>query len=163
MALFGRDHDRDLGDRGGLWNRGYDRMHGFSRDQPEPRERYLGMYRYEPDMGANRYDRDRETPGYDRDNRSRWQTNFGDPFGDRAARTPMRVIRGGYRTGYDQGYRGGDRSDVRYGRDRSYDRDFRRADPTGYDPYASRGETGPRGNERSRWTYGRGYDTGWFW
>ncbi len=29
----------------------------------------------------------------------RWRTDNGDPFGDRAARTPMRVIRGRFRRG----------------------------------------------------------------
>lgn len=154
MALFGRDYDRDYGYRGDAWGRGYDRGYrpgwgGSNRDDP-----YLGMTRANRGFGGSMYDRDYGARGYDRGYKSRWQTDHGDPFGDRAAHTPMRMIRGPYhREGYDRGFRG----DARYGRD------YYEANPMGYDPYGSAREgTWMRGGERGYRPYGRGYDTGWF-
>lgn len=72
--------------------------------------------------------------GYDRGMRDRWQTDHGDPFGDRAAHTPMRMVREGHE--YDRGYRG-------------YDRDFGNRDFDDRNRY--------RGSYRSN-----RYDSGWF-
>jgi hypothetical protein len=158
MALFGRDYDRDYGYRGGTWNRDYDRNFraDWNRGDRDIGDRGVGNR----DMGywgGNRYDRDFGAMGYDRSYKSRWETDFGDPFGDRSARTPMRMIRGEYEGG-DRGYQGANR----------YGRDYYEANPMGYDPYAGRpGYTGRegtwmRGYDRNYRTSGRGYDTGWF-
>ncbi len=131
--------------------------------------------------GVTGYDRDYGSmggSGYDREGgrygKSRWQTDQGDPFGDRERNTPIRSTRGefenydrdfgagGYRRGgYDRGYGGADRG---YGgADRGYGGAGR-----GYGG-ANRGYTGAdRGygdNDRGRaWSgnRGRGYDRGWF-
>lgn len=151
MALFGRDYDRDFGYYGDRF-RGEDRMYGG---------RWAG---YDPDYGygagAGAYDRDF---GY----KSRWQTDYGDPFGDRVSHTPMRMVRGDFRGGYGSEY------------GNAYERGRYGANPMGYDPYAGRGyggrDIGVRGsrwNRGSRWGRrpGRGwggpaesgYDQGWF-
>ena len=162
MALFGRDYDRNFGHRGGLGNRGYDRGHRSGWNPYDRDVSSFGGVRYEPSMERNRYDREFGGSEYDRGYKSRWQTNHGDPFGDRAAHTPMRVIRGEYRSDYDRGYRGGDRQDFRSNRGNPYDRNFHEGGSAGYDPYSSREGTRMRGGGRNNRTYGRGYDTGWF-
>ncbi len=154
MALFGRDYDRDYGNRGDTWNRGYDRSYrsgGGSYDRG-------GMTRDNRGWAASGYDRDMRTSGYDRAYKSRWQTDFGDPFGDRTARTPMRMIRGEYQSGYDRGFRGSNR-DLERG-NTGYGRDYYEANPMSYDPHPA----GNRGGNRARGNrpYGRGYDAGWF-
>lgn len=78
--------------------------------------------------------------GYDRGMRNRWQTDNGDPFGDRAAHTPMRIMREGYDRGYDQSYRSGQRG---------YDRDF------------GNREFNDRDRHRGAYRNNR-YDSGWF-
>lgn len=136
MALF---YDREFGRD---WNPGYDR--GYRGE--------AGWRGYEGEgmMGRGRYDR-----GF----KSRWQTDYGDPFGDRAARTPMRMIRGEF---------GG--SGDRFGWGSSYDRDYS-GHSMAYDPYLrmprgmpsenrwNRYDRGYRGNEMGR--RGR-YDSGWY-
>ena len=103
---------------------------------------------------TNDYDRDygynAETTGYDRNYKSRAQTDFGDPFGDRQSRTPIRMIRGEYEGGYDNNFRAGNRNEYegaydnnfrsgnRGFRGNTYDRDYG-ANPMGYDPYYDRG------------------------
>ena len=149
MALFGPDYDRDYGygprgrpgrTYGAGWG-GYDR--GFR-----------GGY------GGTEYD-----AGY----KSRWQTDVGDPYGDRANRTPMRMIRGDfhgygedYRPAQDRGFRGGVERPPRYGRS-----------PMGYDPYQNRGGYQGRPGRWNREGWNREspgyrgysenrYDAGWF-
>lgn len=82
--------------------------------------------------------------GYDRGYKSRQETDYGDPFGDRQNRTPIRMTRGEYqgggsrggasRGGYDTGYRGGNREN----RNPRYERDYS-ANPMSYDPYSGGG------------------------
>lgn len=147
MALFGRDYDRDFGARRSAWDRGYDRTYRSDWNRGDRDNRFWG--------GASRYDREMGASGYDRGYKSRWQTDFGDPFGDRTSRTPMRMIRGEYEGGYDRGYRGENR----------YGRDFYEANPMGYEPYSGRRGTWSRGYDRGYRGSGRGrggYDSGWF-
>jgi hypothetical protein len=157
MALFGRDYDREYGYGAGnrpgrMYGAGWG---GYDRS-------FRGRY------GAMEYDADH---GY----KSRWQTDYGDPYGDRINRTPIRVIRGEFHGGYGADYRAA-----------GYDRGFggARDRPSGYgrvdyDPYRSRGAfEGPPGRW-NRGAWGRGgswreegpgyrgysenrYDTGWF-
>ena len=146
MALFGRDYDRDFsrGYRGSNWggNRTYysepggaplnrDRFdRGYSRDLG-----YSGASRYDTGFGATEYDR-----GY----KSRWQTDYGDPYGDRQQNTPMRVIREQHGD-YDRGF-----TSTRY------DRNFNSSPyPMGYRSYSARG-----GYDTGFTTRNRGYDTG---
>ena len=133
MTFFGRDYDRDYGYRParGPW--------GNDRSQWGPTGAYPNETRWGAGdrgygwAGTNRYGAEFDR-GYDRGYKSRWQTDYGDPFGDRQKHTPIRVfneephgIRGwestydrdynsspypmGYRTwnqrhGYDNGYYG---------------------------------------------------------
>lgn len=154
MALF---YDRDYGHN---WNRGYDRGYrgrsgwsdldrGFDRNFDRGFDRNFDRSQR---MSGNRYD-----GGF----KSRWQTDFGDPFNDRGSRTPMRMTRGEFR--------GSNERDFGWGS--SYDRDYA-ANSMGYDPYNNPG----RGNQGiGRWNrYDRpyrghrgssmrgGYDEGWF-
>lgn len=151
MALFGRDYDREYGyGAGPRGNRMYGTgWGGYDRN-------YRAGY-----GGATEYD---EGYGY----KSRWQTDFGDPYGDRSNRTPMRVIRGEFRGDYGGDYRGFSRPD--------YDRSGRYgANPMSYDPYENRGGYQGRGtgwNRGGRWNAGANrdypgygenrYDRGWF-
>lgn len=165
MALFGRDYDREYGYRG-TW----DRDRGYAAGSPG--------YGYGGSSWGG-YDRGYGFTGdaYDRGYKSRTQTDFGDPFGDRTSRTPMRMIHGEFR-GYDRGFRGYDRGF------RGYDRGFRGydtgytggglgrtgrygANPMGYEPYEGRGDWNRgagwnRGTERGYGARGGGYDRGWF-
>ena len=57
-------------------------------------------YDFGPPPGPHRYPPDHDRPArtfYDRGFKSSWQTEHGDPFGDRARGTPIRVVRGDYR------------------------------------------------------------------
>lgn len=187
-AGYDRDFgNRDLGDRdygtaaygnygygagGGSWQRP-----GGSRLEPESRDVYdrdrswyagrgggMGM----GGAGAWNYDRDfdRGTPysayerdaRYDREYKSRWQTDQGDPFGDRANRTPIRMTRGefhNYDADFGRTYGAGSGT----GYDRDLGRGYNRG--VGYDPYdaddarLNRGGWGAAGRNR-------GYDRGWF-
>lgn len=162
MGLFGRDYDREYGygsrPRGermyGAGPRGYDR--GFGPG-------YTGTGYGRTGYGeAMEYDADY---GY----KSRWQTDYGDPYGDRANNTPFRVMRGefhGYgrdfESGYDRGYRGPEPGGMgRYG-----------GNPMSYDPYGSESRgfrSGPPNRERGGWwnedaergRWGQGTDRGW--
>jgi hypothetical protein len=68
---------------------------GYARDYDRYGPRRQG-FRSDP-WGADRigyrgrYD---DGYGYESYRKSRWQTDYGDPFGDRQRHTPMRVIRG---------------------------------------------------------------------
>lgn len=90
-----------------------------------------GMSGYDRDHGATR------GRGYDREGgrygKSRWETDQGDPFGDRDRNTPIRTTRGefeaydrdygatGYgRGGYDRGYGGYAANRGDFGADRGY-------------------------------------------
>jgi hypothetical protein len=132
MALFGRGYDRDYDreysrrssfERGGrgMWGNpaygGYDAGYGASRRLNQPGIGYGAEYgasrpSYRPEGG---YDWQ-----YDRPYKSRWQTDYGDPFGDREQQTPFRVIRG------EGGHPGG-----RGFRAAEYGGDYRRT-PAGY-------------------------------
>lgn len=110
---------------------------------------------YGPAYGAGSnmdYDRDygyRGTAyGYDHNMKSRAQTDRGDPYGDRAAHTPVRVMRGGYE---------------RNGMGIDYDRQYKEG--LGDDPYYNRGGMNAGGMYRGNNMYDRGYrdnDRGWF-
>jgi hypothetical protein len=158
MALFGNDYDNDFGYRTGRWgayDRGYLGNAGERagwRDEP-------GYDRGYTAFGGN--------PGneYDRGYKNRWQTDYGDPFGDRTSRTPMRAIRGPYRTQhpcYDRGYLGYDRGYSPMDRNlrSGYGEDYRAANPMSYEPYR-RGSRN-RYDERFSRLYGRDRDAGWF-
>lgn len=82
---------------------------------------------------------------YDQGYKSRWQTDYGDPYGDRRYHTPMRVIRGSAH-GYDRTPR--------------YGRDYNAGYPFGYLPYSARAGYDSGYNRRFP-QYG-GYDRGWF-
>jgi hypothetical protein len=157
MALFGRDYDETY--RGRPWS---DR--GFWGRSGTPMRPYQGDYGYgtygtgttgRKDFDRFGYDRDfrGHSPGtfdrgYDRGYKSRWQTDYGDPFGDRQQHTPMRVIRGDARH-YDQSFWN---NDVDWNRTHY---------PFGYKPYSARAgyDTG-YDNSRSHRNFG--YDRGWF-
>lgn len=188
MALFGRDYDNDYGrdfNRGGMFgnrprggrnevygnrgdtygNRGG--MYGGGWDQD--RNRGSGRGRSDSWTGAgpgapgyDRYDRSYRSSGYggdyDRNYKSQWQTDHGDPFGDRSSHTPMRVIRGEYQARGDR-----DRNDRGwFGSDRDrYEADYS-SNPMGYDPYRSRESSmergwGMRGGYEGGSRYGRDY------
>jgi hypothetical protein len=168
MGLFGNDYDRDYGYRRN-WGTGYDNTYrmgnrtGYDRNWGT-----WGTYANDRDNGYMGGDRDYGYMGggYDRDYKSRWQTDYGDPFGDRGANTPMRMIRGEYRSDYDRNFRptGYDRN-FGYNASAGYDRDYYEANPMGYDPYPTRnymGREGTWGRGYDRNNPGRGYDNGWF-
>lgn len=83
MRNHGR-YDQDFGGQGSAWGAGYDRDYGQRRGMMG------GSFGRPMDM-----DRDRDRGG---DYRGRMETDAGDPFGDRASRTPFRVMRGGFDT-----------------------------------------------------------------
>lgn len=169
MAFFGRDYDRDYdagyrssGRNSGrsFWGTSGAPMRPHSDYGVEYGERHTprGSYRFgfagrggmEPGRG---YD-----AGYDRAYKSRWQTDYGDPFGDRERHTPMRIIRGEYGD-YDRNFRS--RGQVLNPREDNF--------PPMYRPYPQRPgrETGydagfGGSGGRSYRTYDRGYDRGWF-
>ncbi|HET8656132.1 MAG TPA: hypothetical protein VFL93_11500 [Longimicrobiaceae bacterium] len=147
MALFGRDYDRLYG----TWGTGYT---GYDQGY------YGGAQNFGTGYG---YDRGyyMGNAGYDNNFKSRWQTDNGDPFGDRSARTPMRVIhdnRGYDRNframGYDRNYTARDRNFTNSG----YGRDYYSANPMGYEPY----RRGSWGRYDRQIRQGREYDSGWF-
>lgn len=181
MALFGGDYDSSYraNDRYGrsYWsrsgeplNRRYDLGYGSRGGQRQDEgwnsrpndswDRGFASRGYGRDFRAdslNRYDRgfsgyDREFGRYDRPYKSQWQTDHGDPFGDRQQQTPMRVVRN-RDDGGSWWSRGRD-----YDRD-FYDRDFRGNDyPMGYRPYSSRAGYDVNYEQRLYRTEGRGYD-----
>jgi hypothetical protein len=178
-------YDRDYGNAGrgygaGNWQRGsLNRLEGdnrgeFDRDSSWYAGRGMGVgggWNYDRDMrnrgGYGASDMDR----YDRDYKSRWQTDNGDPFGDRTSGTPIRMTRGEFHN-YDRDFNDRDLdrrpygagSNLNYDRDMmgrgGMDRDQNRGymHGLGYDPYDDRGgRTGWGASDRNR-----GYDRGWF-
>lgn len=153
-------------------------------------------------MGSNNWNYDRDFDrgntfgassdmdrGYDRDHKGRWQTDNGDPFGDRTSQTPIRMMRGGFRNDEDRGgMLGGSNYDRDFGRgygagsNMNYDRDMRDRggmmgrgsmddDRTymhglGYDPYdgddMNRGRSGGTWGMQGQNRNRGGYDRGWF-
>ncbi|MBA2671202.1 MAG: hypothetical protein H0U67_12585 [Gemmatimonadetes bacterium] len=123
MALFGRDYDNDYGrdfNRGG----GYSSragMHGGAQagGWGGSTRGYQGRTdNWGGSAGRDRYDRNYSGRGgndYDRNYKSQWQTDQGDPYGDRQSNTPMRVIRGEYES------RGNRDDSGWFGRDRNRD------------------------------------------
>lgn len=117
------DNDRHLGGgamRGGSsWAGGYDReFRGEGPYGPAQSGGMMGgnagMNRYGSDYRAGGMDMDRGGRGYDRGYKTREQTDSGDPFGDRANHTPIRMTGGnmGHRGNpgrYDENYRGNNR------------------------------------------------------
>jgi hypothetical protein len=157
MGLFGRGYERDFDQnyRSSNLNQGrgyWDGPESFYRTRYGTDYRYrgqdrpMGRWGY-PDTGSI-YDVEYRGSGYDRNYRNRYQTDFGDPFGDREQHTPIRMIRHEPR-GYDSGYFGSGR-----GRRDTY--------PFGYVPYAQRVgyDTGYR--QRTSPGFGRGYGGDWF-
>lgn len=157
----------------GIFGREYDRDHGY-RSRLRGGQRYgAGSWRYGEDHGygaGSEYDLD-----YGR--KSRWQTDYGDPFGDRISHTPMRMIRGDfdpqrYGGGYQPRY--GGEYQPRYGGEYGpRQRGWRGAPPQGYSPYDRedyRPRRGSWGRERawrgsdpeSRGYRESRYDAGWF-
>jgi hypothetical protein len=168
MGLFDRDYDDDIRSRG--FRRGYGSDY-LGRPYAGG-ERYTGAYGGGSGWGGG-HDRtfrgyDQTFRGYDQTFRgydsaygagrkSRYETDFGDPFGDRQEHTPIRMIRGGYDRGwfgfggsrnardrddYDRGFRGSGQRRV-YGTEgsgRGYDRDHS-GNPMGYDPGHRRGRS----------------------
>lgn len=93
---------------------------------------------------------------YDRSYKSDWQTDRGDPYGDREQKTPIRTTRGPF-----------------HARDRGYDRDhYRQRVEYGYRGDGGYHEGGFRGEDRYRRDFGyrgddgsggrRGYDRRWW-
>lgn len=148
MALF---YDREYGRN---WNRGYDRG-------------------YRSQAGWNDFDRNSRTAGgrYDQGFKSRWQTDYGDPFNDRGSRTPIRMTRGEFRGSNERDFGWGS-NERDFGWGSNYDRDYS-ANPMGYDPYFDQSRRG-QGMGMGRWnrydrgyrgrgrSYRGGYDEGWF-
>ncbi|MEX2584177.1 MAG: hypothetical protein WD766_12940 [Gemmatimonadota bacterium] len=155
MALFGHDYDEHYRTGAHSNREGWDR---YGRPPRQNHGDYYGAYggRNQGWGGSDRsegdrYDRGFRPTGYDRGYKSQWETDYGDPFGDRQQHTPMRVIRGEAR-GYDAGYRTHDT-----------DRSFRgNRYPMGYQPYSARAgyDRGFRTDRPAR-PHG-GYDQGWF-
>jgi len=127
-------------------------MHGRYADPYNPHlrsHRQRGPYAQDFAPRADRYD-----TGY----RRQWQTDQGDPFGDRTAHTPIRMTEGSYRTWSRRGT-------AAWNAD--YDADYS-SNPVGYDPFYD--QTHPS-RLRSGWNRydrefprgrGRGYDDGWW-
>jgi hypothetical protein len=111
MSVFGRGYDRDY-DSGYRMSRRYGARGyeggGYVNQYPGYETDYWYGHRHpyrgpHPGDFADPYGNDYRW-GRGRE-KTRWETDYGDPFGDRLNRTPIRVIRGGPR-GYDRGYRG---------------------------------------------------------
>jgi hypothetical protein len=180
MGLFDRDYDREYGSRG--YDRGFRDRGGFMGSTGYDRNYNSGTRGgYGGTRGPTGYDqgfRGRagydqpywgyDTWRYDEQYKSREQTDFGDPFGDRQSNTPIRVVedhrdRGGWFGGggkdYGRDYRYG--AEFRYGSeyrggstgyrgappasDRQYGRN-----PVSYDPYETRGNDRQRLRGRTR-------------
>lgn len=156
----------------------------FERSRTRGQRFQQGRGMYDRGFGASGYDRGygSHASAYDRGFKDRWQTDNGDPFGDREARTPMRMMRGpfGHEHGYDRDMQGGFRGGPGYDRGthgefrggRGYGRDMgaRSAPggmPVGYDPYTQydtmQGGTWAGGGYDRGFRGGRhGYDSRWF-
>jgi hypothetical protein len=156
MKNTGRDamdmggYDRDYGYRGqqgGSWGTGYEGGAG------------MGMGGgYDRDYGAMGGGMDRGMQGggyggYDRGMKSREQTNNGDPFGDRQNRTPIRMIRGGFRGGQGDMGRGDMDRGMMAGGMGGYDRQYNGG--VGDEPYYNADDY--RGGQNMRGGYDQGY------
>jgi len=159
MGYSGRDYDSAFGFRGG-WRDGFGTYDtGF-----QGRGTWNGENAWNGESGWGRtgYDAGYRgygygSQGYDSGFRNRWETDNGDPFGDRSNRTPIRSMRGRFSSRYDQGFdRGSMNRGFMGGSMNDYGRDYYSANPMGYEPY--RGSWN-RMNDQTR--RGR-YDTGWF-
>jgi hypothetical protein len=85
-------YDQDFGGPGQAWGAaGYDRDHG-------PRRGMAGGGMVGGSFGRTVDNNDRDWNRGGSDYRGRHETDAGDPFGDRASRTPFRVMRGGFDT-----------------------------------------------------------------
>jgi hypothetical protein len=141
MGLFGRSYDNDYGrdyNRGGMYgagwgsdrpNRGRDPFDRWSGEEDRPYYRSArGNYGpSERGYSMRGYDHGYRGEGrYDRNYKSQWQTDHGDPYGDRQSNTPMRVIRGEYESPRER--EGGSSSSWWGGNDR-YDREYGAARP----------------------------------
>lgn len=179
MGLFDRGYDRDFdrrprgrdldydtwryraGNRYGneYGGAGYNQRN-YLNTTTRPYSDYDGGYR------SNRggYDRDMRTVGigYDEQYKSRAQTDYGDPFGDRQNHTPIRMVRGEAR-GYDRDWSAG-----------AYDRDFPNrgygarggrdyaSNPVSYDPGYGGSRRAMNRYDNSFFGNSRGYDRNWF-
>ncbi|HEX8273012.1 MAG TPA: hypothetical protein VF615_10270 [Longimicrobiaceae bacterium] len=180
-------NNRDLYDRDSDWYAGRAPGMGMGAGMGSSNRSYDRDFDRGNGFGASS-DMDR---GYDRDHKGRWQTDNGDPFGDRASGTPIRMMRGGFGHNEDRGgmMGGGSNYDRDFGRgygagsNMSYDRDMRDRggmmgrgsmddDRTymhglGYDPYdgddMNRGRSGGTWGMQGQQNRNRGgYDRGWF-
>ncbi len=175
MALF---YDRDYGRGRSRYDRGYrgQAWGGFEGafDEPNPSRRNRYADSYDPFFSSGRpggqysstgrpggqYGRDYMPRGnrYGSGYRRQWQTDQGDPFGDRSSHTPIRMTEGSFRDQERQGTSGWDMD---------YDRDYS-ANPVGYDPYYDQSRQSRQGYGRTRYDRdirrgrARGYDTGWW-
>lgn len=124
MIRYGRDYG---------WGQRIDPGYGFGADAGRgyfPARYGAPAGRYEPSRVAGYgYDRGFYAAAgdvYDYNYKNRWETDLGDPYGDRAAHTPVRVMRGGFRAdNRGAGWRGYDRGYGAYPTRAPYDRDWR--------------------------------------
>jgi hypothetical protein len=106
-------------------------MHDYGSEYRDYGTRSGGYAAYDRDMGyrgssaSGSYDREVGL-GYGSEFKTRQETDTGDPFGDRQARTPIRMLRN--RDRYDTGLRSSSR-----GRS-SYEQDYS-TNPISYEPY----------------------------
>jgi hypothetical protein len=121
----GGRHSRHVGTRGGyqtdfegIGNRSLD----YGRDY-RPR-RGEGPARYGADYGRGAFHGEYPRGQYGREfHKSRWETDYGDPFHDREQHTPIRVLRGSFEDYADEFRGGGSRR-----RSAGYGSDYRRRD-----------------------------------
>ena len=121
MARYGTEYDRPF--RGGREaGDGYRYGAGYGAWVGAGEARRPG-YGYRSGFGYGGFD-----PGprgeYDRSYKGRWQTDYGDPFGDRTRNTPFRVTRGDFENPNRNPHRRGpyDRGDYGAHRPDRYDR-----------------------------------------
>ena len=153
MGFFGR-----------FFGNEYDRDYGHRRDSGNMRDWGYGAGVWgnaNRDSGRFGYDRNFQGSGtgYDRNFFGNRPTNYGDAYGDRSYRNPMRTTRGDYGSNYDQGFFGA-------GHDRhTHDRNWSGGRGMHFEPEMERGRWGSR---EGSWTRGYdrsgrgGYDGGWF-
>lgn len=118
MAYYGRDYDRGTWGGSNYGSPAYNAGGGGYGPAYGGRGGYRSGYR----NGGYGYDRNFSRGaggGYDRNYKSQWQTDYGDPFGDRSRGTPIRMMRGEFENeNRDRnGWRGYDRGDYRTGGD----------------------------------------------
>jgi hypothetical protein len=181
--FFGMDNRYDRGysyDRGmnTTYNRGGAGEGGYAGRNRQGYDRDIG-YSSTPGYGQDftgrgarsGYDRPywgHDTWRYDDHYKSRQQTDAGDPFGDRQAGTPFRVLDEprdrGWFGGYDRDFDRNNRYDRGFGANRGgYGNDYYSANPVGYEPYGNRGgETQRLGRTYDAGFRNRNYDRDWF-